>query len=167
MTYICPVCGFNELSEPPYSPEGCGLFEICPWQKKVATDSSLSADSTCCHRQHGVEARPFATSEDHGWREGSKLTAIFLQKLCDALLAVVGQTGDDVDVGACFQGFGKTHSVHLIKQRLRESDRGGTHLFKLADIFIHVFRETLVRENLVDESKFFRFVSTDLGTACD
>jgi hypothetical protein len=30
MTYTCPVCGFNDLDEPPYSPEGRGLFEICP-----------------------------------------------------------------------------------------------------------------------------------------
>jgi hypothetical protein len=30
MTYTCPVCGFNGLDEPPCSPEGYGLFEICP-----------------------------------------------------------------------------------------------------------------------------------------
>lgn len=30
MPYTCPVCGFNGLAEPPYSPDGHGLFEICP-----------------------------------------------------------------------------------------------------------------------------------------
>lgn len=30
MPYTCPVCGFNGLDEPPYSPDGHGLFEICP-----------------------------------------------------------------------------------------------------------------------------------------
>jgi rRNA maturation protein Nop10 len=30
MTYTCPVCGFDDLKEPPYSREGHGLFEICP-----------------------------------------------------------------------------------------------------------------------------------------
>jgi len=27
---MCPVCGFDGLDEPPYSPAGHGLFEICP-----------------------------------------------------------------------------------------------------------------------------------------
>ena len=29
MTHTCPVCGFNDLNEPPYSRDGHGLFEIC------------------------------------------------------------------------------------------------------------------------------------------
>ena len=38
MNYSCPVCGFDKLEEPPYSPSGHGLFEICP----------------CCGFQYGV-----------------------------------------------------------------------------------------------------------------
>ena len=30
MTYLCPVCGYDELREPPTSPEGSPSFEICP-----------------------------------------------------------------------------------------------------------------------------------------
>jgi hypothetical protein len=30
VTHTCPVCGFNDLNEPPYSRDGHGLFEICP-----------------------------------------------------------------------------------------------------------------------------------------
>ena len=35
------------------------------------------------------------------------LASIFLQELCDAVLAVVREAGDDVYVGSCFQGFGE------------------------------------------------------------
>jgi len=27
---MCPVCGFPELSEPPYDEHGCASFGICP-----------------------------------------------------------------------------------------------------------------------------------------
>jgi hypothetical protein len=31
MTFVCPVCGFDGLAEPPRSPRtGGGSFEICP-----------------------------------------------------------------------------------------------------------------------------------------
>lgn len=30
MPYICPVCGFPDLEEPPRSPSGGGSYEICP-----------------------------------------------------------------------------------------------------------------------------------------
>ena len=30
MSYVCPVCGFNELDEPPVSECGGGSYEICP-----------------------------------------------------------------------------------------------------------------------------------------
>jgi hypothetical protein len=30
LTCTCPVCGFPELSEPPYDAQGCASFEICP-----------------------------------------------------------------------------------------------------------------------------------------
>ena len=29
-TYVCPVCGYDSLTEPPYDAYGCALFEICP-----------------------------------------------------------------------------------------------------------------------------------------
>lgn len=29
-TFSCPVCGFDQLSEPPRSPAGGGSYEICP-----------------------------------------------------------------------------------------------------------------------------------------
>ena len=28
--YICPVCGFNGLKEPPYDKDGSPSYEICP-----------------------------------------------------------------------------------------------------------------------------------------
>jgi len=28
--FICPVCGFDGLSEPPYNADGNGSYEICP-----------------------------------------------------------------------------------------------------------------------------------------
>ena len=30
MSYTCPVCGWPELSEPPYDEFGSASFEICP-----------------------------------------------------------------------------------------------------------------------------------------
>lgn len=29
-TYICPVCGYPALAEPPYNEQGHGSHEICP-----------------------------------------------------------------------------------------------------------------------------------------
>jgi len=29
-TYVCPVCGYEHLDEPPYDEHGCSSFEICP-----------------------------------------------------------------------------------------------------------------------------------------
>lgn len=29
-TFICPVCGFPDLTEPPYDQHGCASFDICP-----------------------------------------------------------------------------------------------------------------------------------------
>ena len=29
-TYTCPVCGFDQLDDPPVDEDGDGLFEICP-----------------------------------------------------------------------------------------------------------------------------------------
>jgi hypothetical protein len=28
--FNCPVCGYGNLTEPPYDLHGCGSFEICP-----------------------------------------------------------------------------------------------------------------------------------------
>lgn len=28
--YMCPVCGFDGLDEPPYGRDGIGSYEICP-----------------------------------------------------------------------------------------------------------------------------------------
>ncbi len=30
MNYICPICGFDKLFEPPFDKFSCGSFEICP-----------------------------------------------------------------------------------------------------------------------------------------
>jgi len=30
MAHTCPVCGFAELTQPPYDSTGCASFEICP-----------------------------------------------------------------------------------------------------------------------------------------
>ena len=29
-TYICTVCGYDGLNEPPYDEKGCASFSICP-----------------------------------------------------------------------------------------------------------------------------------------
>ena len=52
MNYTCPICGFDKLDEPPYSPSGDGLFEICP----------------CCGFQYGVTDDNQGISF-HEWRE--------------------------------------------------------------------------------------------------
>jgi hypothetical protein len=52
MSYLCPVCGFDGLEEPPYSPSGNGLYEICP----------------CCGFQFGVTDDNQGISF-HEWRE--------------------------------------------------------------------------------------------------
>jgi hypothetical protein len=49
---MCPVCGFDDLDEPPYSDAGDGLFEICP----------------CCGFQFGVSDDNQGVSF-HEWRE--------------------------------------------------------------------------------------------------
>jgi hypothetical protein len=28
--FVCPVCGFDQLDDPPVDEDGDGLFEICP-----------------------------------------------------------------------------------------------------------------------------------------
>jgi hypothetical protein len=28
--YMCPVCGYPKLTEPPYDHHGCASFDICP-----------------------------------------------------------------------------------------------------------------------------------------
>lgn len=30
LTYLCPVCGFTALTEPPYDDFGCPTYVICP-----------------------------------------------------------------------------------------------------------------------------------------
>jgi len=30
MTWVCPVCGYPGLAEPPYGEDGAGSYEICP-----------------------------------------------------------------------------------------------------------------------------------------
>ena len=29
-TYMCPICGYPGLDEPPYDEYGCASFDICP-----------------------------------------------------------------------------------------------------------------------------------------
>jgi hypothetical protein len=53
MNYLCPVCGFDGLDEPPYSFGGAGSFEICP----------------SCDFQFGVTDDNEGISF-HEWREG-------------------------------------------------------------------------------------------------
>jgi hypothetical protein len=53
MNHTCPVCGFDGLDEPPYSPSGDGLYEICP----------------CCGFQFGVSDDNQGISF-HEWRHG-------------------------------------------------------------------------------------------------
>jgi hypothetical protein len=45
MRYLCPVCGYPDLSENPRPPQGGGSYEICP----------------SCRFQFGV------TDDDRGW----------------------------------------------------------------------------------------------------
>ena len=56
----------------------------------------------------------------------------------DFALAIVCEARDDVYVGSGFECFGESESVHLVKQRLRQSHRRRAHLFKLAHISSHV-----------------------------
>lgn len=52
MNSVCPVCGYNNLTEPPYDPMGRGSFEICP----------------CCGFEFGCDDFPDKTSAFTRWR---------------------------------------------------------------------------------------------------
>ena len=57
--YICPICGYTQLSEPPYDEYGCSSYDICP----------------CCGNQFGYSDSGFShkdlrkvwVSEDCRW----------------------------------------------------------------------------------------------------
>ena len=51
MTYVCPVCGYNQLEEPVSSPSG-DSFEICP----------------CCFFEFGVDDVDIGFTYEQ-WRE--------------------------------------------------------------------------------------------------
>lgn len=53
MKYICPVCNYDELFEPPYDESGTGSDEICP----------------CCGFQFGYDDFPNKEAEIMLWRE--------------------------------------------------------------------------------------------------
>ena len=50
--HVCPVCGYEDLYEPPYDAEGWGSFEICP----------------CCGFQFGYDDDPDKEEGIAGWR---------------------------------------------------------------------------------------------------
>jgi prolyl-tRNA editing enzyme YbaK/EbsC (Cys-tRNA(Pro) deacylase) len=52
MDHICPVCGYEELYEPPYDARGCGSYEICP----------------ACGFQFGVDDDPEKEPAHRAWR---------------------------------------------------------------------------------------------------
>jgi hypothetical protein len=49
--YICPVCGFNGLKEPPYDKDGSPSYEICP----------------CCGFEFGVEEKEDMAKFRENW----------------------------------------------------------------------------------------------------
>lgn len=46
--YICPICGYDQLEEPPYDETGEPSFEICP----------------CCGIEFGYDLENFHITED-------------------------------------------------------------------------------------------------------
>ena len=46
--YVCPVCGFDGLREPPYNADGDGSYEICP----------------CCGFEYGYDDHSEGVSHD-------------------------------------------------------------------------------------------------------
>jgi len=63
--FRCPVCGFPELSEPPYDKDGCSSFDICP---SCGTEFGYT-DAT---KPHSVLRRAWLNAGAH-W--SSKVTA--------------------------------------------------------------------------------------------
>ena len=53
MENICPVCGYNNLYDPPYNSEGLGSFEICP----------------CCGFEFGCDDFPNKVEAHEQWRK--------------------------------------------------------------------------------------------------
>lgn len=53
MRYVCPVCMYDNLDEPPYNDEGYGLHEICP----------------CCGFQFGYDDYPDKIPSWTEWRK--------------------------------------------------------------------------------------------------
>lgn len=53
MKYICPICNYDGLDEPPYDEDGFGLYEICP----------------CCGFQYGYDDFPNKDEQIKLWRQ--------------------------------------------------------------------------------------------------
>ena len=71
--HTCPVCGYNQLSEPPHSASGGGSYEICPscgFQFGVSDDDDgISYDEW--RKQWISEGMPWSSKgipKPRGWR---------------------------------------------------------------------------------------------------
>lgn len=53
MDYLCPICNYEGLHEPPYNKQGYGSDEICP----------------CCGFQFGYDDYPNKIESHIKWRE--------------------------------------------------------------------------------------------------
>ena len=85
MNDTCPVCGFADLHEPPYSPSGHGLFEICPscgFQFGV-TDDDLGISFHEWREQwiaRGMRWSSKGKMTPLGWNPGEQLHQLELSK---------------------------------------------------------------------------------------
>jgi hypothetical protein len=83
MGYVCPVCGFPELDEPPRSPvSGGGSYEICPscGFEFGVTDDDRGYTYDAWRRKWVAEGTPWTdagvTEPPPGWDPRKQLRAV-------------------------------------------------------------------------------------------
>ena len=80
--FVCPVCGFNELWDPPYSASGGGSNEIC-WSCGYEygwTDDSQGVDHRSYRQDWVAKGMPWWAGDRHpqpaGWNPEILLTRL-------------------------------------------------------------------------------------------
>lgn len=74
--YVCPVCGFPDLEEPPYDDKGCPTYEICPsCGTEFGYQDALTPHSTLRQRwiENGAKWSSSVQQPPPGWSASRQL----------------------------------------------------------------------------------------------